>query len=100
MLPPAAPLHHSYFGEITLWTGQALLALPMLASPAAGRAFLGGWAPFAALASPVLEYALIRYISGVPMLEDAMDKKGKGDRAYKTYKRRVPCFVPFIGSSD
>ncbi|PWN93882.1 DUF1295-domain-containing protein [Acaromyces ingoldii] len=90
--------HPNYFGEVSLWTGQALLALPTLLK--SRPTLLGPWAPYAALASPALEYGLIRYISGVPMLEEGMDKKLKDDPAYKKYKDEVPCFVPFIGSKD
>lgn len=88
--------HPNYFGEVSLWTGQALLALPTLLQ--SSPTLLGPWAPYAALASPVLEYSLIRFISGVPMLEEGMDKKLKDDPDYKRYKEEVPCFVPFIGS--
>lgn len=87
----------SYFGEVSLWTGQALLAIPTLASPI-GLAMLGPYAPYAALSSPILEYCLIRFISGVPMLEKGMDEKLKDDPKYKEFKRNVPCFVPIIGS--
>jgi steroid 5-alpha reductase family enzyme len=90
-------LLHSYFGEVSLWTGQALLAMPTLASPI-GLAMLGPYATYAALSSPILEYCLIRFISGVPMLEKGMDEKLKDDAKYKEYKKTVPCFLPIIGS--
>lgn len=92
-------LIHSYFGEVSLWGGQALLALPTLAAPI-GLVVLGPWAPYAALSSPILEYALIRFISGVNMLEESSDKKFGDDPKYKAYKEKVPCFVPFIGTKN
>ena len=83
---------------MSLWTGHALLALPTLASPI-GLTMLGPWAPYAALSSPILEYCLIRFVSGVPMLEKSMDEKLKDDPKYRQYKQNVPCFVPFVGST-
>lgn len=59
---------------------------------------LGPWAPYAALSSPILEYCLIRFVSGVPMLEKSMDEKLKDNPKYRQYKQNVPCFVPFVGS--
>jgi steroid 5-alpha reductase family enzyme len=59
-----------------------------------------GLSAYLPLLSPLFEYALIRYLSGVPMLERDMDKKNGDDPAYKAYKRQVPCFVPFVGSKE
>lgn len=80
-----------------LWTGLAMLSSFVLSTPA-GRAHFGGAAGMLPLISPLFEYGLIRYISGVPMLEESMDKKHKGDDEYKRYKSTVPCFVPIVGS--
>lgn len=76
-----------------------MLAIPTLAAPI-GLAVLGPYAPYAALSSPILEYALIRFISGVNMLEESSDKKFSDDPKYKEYKERVPCFVPFVGTKN
>jgi len=87
--------HPNYAGEVTLWFGQFLLAAGVLRG--ASAAGFGPWSVGLAASSPVLEYCLIRFISGVPMVEKNMDKKLKDDAEYKKYKATVPCFWPFIG---
>lgn len=89
--------HPNYAGETMLWSAQFLLSVTALTSPAS-KAYLGGYALPLAAASPVLEYALIRYLSGVPMLEKSMDEKLKDDPEWKKYKDSTPVFFPFIGS--
>ena len=76
----------NYFGEITLWVGIAIIALPVLQ----------GW-QFATLISPVFVYLLITRVSGVPLLEKKADAKWGGQEAYEAYKRRTPVLVPFLG---
>ncbi|MBN1320006.1 MAG: DUF1295 domain-containing protein [Thermoleophilia bacterium] len=78
--------HPNYFGEITLWVGVALIALPVLR----------GW-QYAALVSPVFVYLLITRVSGVPLLEKKADATWGGQEAYEAYKRRTPVLVPFLG---
>ncbi len=85
---------NSYFGEVSLWTGQYIMSLSALSAAAP---FYPSWITYAAAASPLLEYALIRYISGVPMLEESGDKKYGKDPKWQEYKKNVPVFVPFIG---
>lgn len=87
--------HPNYFGEVSLWTGQFILATRALTN--AGP-FYPPWVVGLAAMSPLLEYSLIRFISGVPMLEKSGDKKNKDDPKWKQYKENVPCFVPFVGS--
>lgn len=94
----------NYFGEVTLWTGQYVLSLSALRAAAQplGKAvstapWFPSWIFLAAAASPLLEYSLIRFISGVPMLEKSTDKKLKDDPKWKKYKEETPVFVPFIG---
>ena len=78
--------HPNYFGEITLWVGVALIALPVLR----------GW-QFATLISPVFVYLLISRVSGIPLLEKKADAKWGGQEAYEAHKRRTPVLVPFLG---
>lgn len=78
--------HPNYFGEITLWVGIALIALPALQ----------GW-QFASLVSPVFVYLLISRISGVPLLEKKADATWGGQAEYEAYKQRTPVLVPFVG---
>ena len=78
--------HPNYFGEITLWIGIAIIALPVL----------WGW-QFVTLISPVFVYLLITRVSGVPLLEKKADATWGGQEAYEAYKRRTPVLVPFFG---
>ena len=75
--------HPNYAGEIILWTGVAISA----ASTFAGWQWVG-------LLSPFFVFGLLRYGSGVPLLEVRADKKWGGDPAYEAYKKRVPVLWP------
>lgn len=61
--------HPNYLGEVGLWTAQFLLAFGVLSRAGVNGVFVPGWLRWAAVASPVCEYLLIRYVSGVPLLE-------------------------------
>jgi len=75
--------HPNYFGEITLWCGVALLALPALQ----------GWTWFT-LVSPVFVTVLLTRISGIPLLERKADQRWGNDPQYQAYKSRTPALVP------
>ena len=75
--------HPNYFGEIVLWTGVALVALPVLRS----------W-QLAALISPAFVTLLLTRVSGVPMLEERADKQWGGREDYEAYKARTPVLIP------
>ncbi len=75
--------HPNYFGEITLWIGVALIALPVLR----------GW-QWVTLISPVFVFLLLTRVSGVPLLEKSADKRWGGLADYEDYKRRTPVVVP------
>jgi steroid 5-alpha reductase family enzyme len=75
--------HPNYFGEITLWIGVALIALPVLQ----------GW-QYVTLISPVFVILLLTRVSGVPLLEKSADKKWGGQEDYEAYKTRTPVLVP------
>jgi steroid 5-alpha reductase family enzyme len=75
--------HPNYFGEILLWVGIALIALPVLS----------GW-QYATLISPVFVYVLLTRISGIPMLESRAKKRWGDDPAYCAYKSRTPALLP------
>lgn len=75
--------HPNYFGEITLWVGIALIALPALS----------GW-QLLTLVSPLFVTVLLTRISGVPLLE-ARGRKAWGDEPeYREYVARTPVLVP------
>lgn len=75
--------HPNYFGEITLWAGIALIALPALS----------GW-QYVTLISPLFVYVLIVYISGIPMLEARAEERWGDESAYRDYKARTPVLFP------
>lgn len=86
--------HPNYVGEVGLWTAQFLAANRVLSSPLVAGPLLPPWMAYAAVASPVLEYSLIRYVSGVPMLEESGDKKFGSDPKWAEYKKNTPIFFP------
>lgn len=75
--------HPNYFGEIVLWIGVTIIALPVLQS----------W-QWIALISPIFVALLITRISGVPMLEQKADKKWGGQADYEAYKKNTPVLIP------
>jgi steroid 5-alpha reductase family enzyme len=75
--------HPNYFGEITLWVGVAIIALPVLQA----------W-QWAALVSPVFVALLLIKGSGVPPLEAKADKKWGSQADYEAYKKNTPVLVP------
>lgn len=74
--------HPNYFGEITLWTGIALIALPVMQ----------GW-QYVALISPVFVFLLLTRISGLPMLERRAHKKWGDEAEYQAYVANTPVLV-------
>lgn len=74
--------HPNYFGEIVLWFGVAIMALPILE----------GWR-FVTLASPVFVFVLLTRISGVPMLERRGLKQWGDEPAYQAYLESTPALV-------
>lgn len=81
--------HPNYFGEIVLWAGVAILALPALR----------GWG-WVSLISPVFITILLTRISGVPMLEKRADEKWGGQADYEAYKRNTSVLVPLPPRRD
>jgi steroid 5-alpha reductase family enzyme len=80
--------HPNYFGEIVLWVGVAVVAVPVLR----------GW-QWVTLISPVFVTLLLTRISGVPMLEKRADEKWGGQAEYEAYKDRTPVLIPRPPSS-
>ena len=75
--------HPNYFGEIVLWIGVAVIALPVLR----------GW-QWVTLISPVFVFLLLTRVSGVPMLEKRAEEKWGGQEDYEAYKERTPVLIP------
>ena len=79
--------HPNYLGEIVLWIGVAVVALPALR----------GWS-FVTLISPVFVVLLLTRISGIRMLEARADRRWANDSGYRAYKARTPALVPRLGA--
>tara|TARA_E500000331_G_C17253977_1_gene712351 strand:+ start:224 stop:1090 length:867 start_codon:yes stop_codon:yes gene_type:complete len=75
--------HPNYFGEIVLWIGVSLVALPGLSS----------WQHFT-LISPVFVFILLTRISGLPMLNSAARKRWGDDPEFLAYKKSTPVLIP------
>jgi steroid 5-alpha reductase family enzyme len=80
--------HPNYFGEIVLWIGIAIIALPVLR----------GW-QWLTLISPIFIILLLTRISGVPMLEARADEKWGGQADYESYKARTSVLIPMPPSN-
>ena len=76
--------HPNYFGEIVLWIGVGIIALPDLQ----------GW-QLVGLISPVFVTLLITQISGVPLLEEKAEEKWGGQPDYEEYKENTPVLIPW-----
>jgi steroid 5-alpha reductase family enzyme len=75
--------HPNYFGEIVIWIGVAVIALPVLQ----------GW-QWVALISPIFVTLLLTKVSGVPLLEKKADEKWGGQPDYEAYKKHTPVLIP------
>ena len=75
--------HPNYFGEITLWTGIAVIALNTL-----------NGIEYITLISPVFVYILLTRMSGVNLLERIADERYGHLEEYQRYKRNTPVLVP------
>jgi steroid 5-alpha reductase family enzyme len=75
--------HPNYFGEIVIWTGIALIALPTLS----------GWQTVT-LISPLFVYLLLTRVSGIPILEKRAEERWGGEPAYRDYKAKTPVLFP------
>jgi steroid 5-alpha reductase family enzyme len=75
--------HPNYFGEMLVWWGLFVYALP----------FLNG-AAFMVAIGPVFLTLLLLFVTGIPPLERSADAKYGADPAYREYKRRTSILVP------
>jgi steroid 5-alpha reductase family enzyme len=75
--------HPNYFGEIVLWIGVAVIAVPVLQ----------GW-QWVAMISPIFVTLLLTRVSGIPLLEKKADKKWGGQEDYESYKKKTPVLIP------
>lgn len=71
--------HPNYFGEALMWWGLWLMVRPLE---------YGTWA----IISPITITYLLRWVSGVPMLE----KKYQSNPAFQAYSQRTSAFIPWF----
>ncbi|MBI1193119.1 MAG: DUF1295 domain-containing protein [Bacteroidetes bacterium] len=77
--------HPNYLGEILVWIGFYLFALPAL-----------GESVWFALLSPVWIAWLLVRVSGIPLLEKSSDKRYGLQSAYQEYKKNTAVLIPFV----
>ena len=75
--------HPNYFGEVALWTGISVMAVPVMSG-----------LQYVSLISPIFGFLLIYYVSGVRLLELRSDKRWGNRPEYQEYKRNTPVFFP------
>ena len=78
--------HPNYFGEITLWTGVYLFALPALS----------GASVFIALISPLFIITLLLFVSGIPLLDKGALARWGDNPDYMTYRKRTSKLIPWF----
>jgi len=71
--------HPNYFGEAVMWWGIWYISLAST-----------GYMPLLGIVSPIFITYLLRYVSGVPLLEN----KYKDNKEFQAYAKDVPIFVP------
>ena len=74
--------HPNYVGEITLWTGVAIMSFSSLE----------GW-QYISLISPIFTYLLLVYVSGVPQLTASGQKKWGHLESYQEYIKNTPTLI-------
>ncbi len=75
--------HPNYFGEMLVWWGLFVYAVP----------FLDGAAFIVAIGPSFLTFLLL-FVSGIPLLEKSAEAKYGTDQAYRRYKRQTSILVP------
>jgi steroid 5-alpha reductase family enzyme len=75
--------HPNYFGEILLWIGVAIIALPALYQ----------W-QMVTLISPIFVILLLTKISGISLQEEQANQRWADDPEYQAYKKRTPVLIP------
>lgn len=75
--------HPNYFGEILLWTGIAVMAIPYLSGT-----------QWVVILSPLFVYFLLTRISGIPTLARRGQQLWGDDPAYQAYLESTPRLLP------
>tara|TARA_B110000263_G_C15292766_1_gene504150 strand:- start:474 stop:1376 length:903 start_codon:yes stop_codon:yes gene_type:complete len=77
--------HPNYVGEIILWVGITIIALPALSG-----------LQYISLVSPIFVYILLSRVSGVNLLEVQAEERWGMDIKYQEYKKQTPVLFPSI----
>ena len=75
--------HPNYFGEIMLWTGIAIMAVPILEG-----------LQWATLVSPLFVILLLTRLSGIPLLQAKANKRWGDDPQYQEYRNKTSLLIP------
>ncbi|MEK9921209.1 MAG: DUF1295 domain-containing protein, partial [Luminiphilus sp.] len=75
--------HPNYFGEILLWSGITMMAVPYLSG-----------SQWVVVVSPLFVYALLTRISGIPTLAKRGQQLWGEDPAYQAYLSNTPKLFP------
>jgi len=75
--------HPNYFGEITLWVGMAILAIPVMSG-----------LQWVTLISPVFVILLLTKGSGIPTLRKKAQLRWGDDEEYQAYCRNTSVLIP------
>ncbi|EIW66172.1 hypothetical protein TREMEDRAFT_45849 [Tremella mesenterica DSM 1558] len=81
--------HPNYLGEVILQAGPPVLGLCL---PPPAR--------YVGFASPLLSYLLLRYGSGVPILEKKAEEKFANDEKWVQYRKTVGVMFPGLGKGQ
>lgn len=75
--------HPNYFGEITLWFGILVIAVPVLS----GLSWL-------VVISPIFVFLLLTRISGINLQDEQAKERWGDDPAYQAYRKATPALFP------
>jgi steroid 5-alpha reductase family enzyme len=77
--------HPNYLGEILCWLGVFICVIPSLEN----------W-EWLAIISPIWIVFLLVFVSGIPLLQKASQKKYGHLKSYQTYKKNTALLIPFL----
>ncbi|MFT7558040.1 MAG: steroid 5-alpha reductase family enzyme, partial [Planctomycetota bacterium] len=76
--------------EILVWLGVFVFSLSVLS----------GWGILIAFASPLYIFLLIRFVSGVPLLEKSAEKIWGSNPGYRKYLQKTSMLLPLPPKRD
>ncbi len=76
--------HPNYLGEIIIWLGIFVISI----------SYINSIVTFISIFSPIFVFVLLRFLSGVPQLEQRGREKWGGQEKYLNYKERTGILFP------